>query len=75
MASDPKVLTELTSKKYKKLMAVGAILFIVGAVIGISNSDEFGPREGWPIITTATICILGLGTILVASVLSWWHHG
>ncbi len=69
------VLIEQTAKKYKVIRAVGILILLLSAVVGIFTADEYGAGEGWRTAVTAAGCVIGIIIFGVGVVLSWWHHG
>lgn len=65
--------TQTTSKKWKFLMAVGAVLIMVGgfpmAVTLAAADGSVSPGFCTPALIT------GLFLILTARIAAWWHHG
>ena len=69
------MLVEQTAKKYKAIRAVGILILLASAAIGVMTADEFGAGEGWGTALTAIGCGVGILVFGTGVVLSWWHHG
>ena len=63
---------ERTSKKWKRLQAVGAAILIAGCIIGgVGLVGEYY-NVGW---TGVVLLIIGVGILIYGAVAAWWHHG
>jgi len=77
----PTTMIEQTSKRYKKQMAIGAVIFGLGlivAFVGIAlgmHTDWDIPPEHPVAIVGALMVVIGLAISGVAAIRGWWHHG
>lgn len=69
-------LVELTSKKYKGMMLLGAVIAVVGgcgAVYFLFNAGADGP--GFMMWASGIAFLFGFGLCVLARGLAWWSHG
>lgn len=64
------ILTEQTSKRFKKGVVIGSALSILGVFVILLNGGNAGVA-GIGLLMVAS----GLITFLSARILAWWHHG
>lgn len=65
---------EQTSKQWKGLMAIGAGISIIGAVVFLAGAI-IDKRLGTLSIAGGCITISGMIWYAAASIGAWWHHG
>jgi hypothetical protein len=58
------VTTQRTAKKWKALMIIGVLIILTSIPLTV-----FLPKIG------LTMCIGGVGILLFARIMVWWHHG
>lgn len=74
--ANQKVLTEQTSKKYKAPQLFGCLgmgLSLILVLIGVAMTKQGG--SGFLTVIGSLLLLASLGTIIVARMLAWWHHG
>ena len=69
---------ELTSKKWKGLLLIGALLAVAGigsAALMVAREPRLLSHPSWVIVAALVGAGVGLVLMFIARVGAWWHHG
>lgn len=73
------ILIEQTDKRYKVLMLIGGIVFVLGLVAGglaVSNTALTTYIGDMVLLKTAgALTLTGIGVHVLGRVFAWWDHG
>jgi len=76
----PRVRTIQKTDKGLKAQVLLAVMFLLGGTIGIivASQGEFAADSeapGWLLLFSIFGVCLGMGWLIIAKILIWWHHG
>ena len=72
---------ERTSKRYKKQMAIGAMICGLGVIVAVvggvlSERGDYVRETPHPVLIVGVlIMVIGCAKGVVAALQAWWHHG